>query len=112
MAETPSWQLSSRKRAEVAAIAGLGYPILRTLGSTWKWRVSGAEHVDAIAAGDHFELVLTRWPVITQHPQSLAVNQGASASFSVTAAGAGPRAFQWQKNRTNIAGATSTNLDQ
>jgi lysophospholipid acyltransferase (LPLAT)-like uncharacterized protein len=50
MAETPSWQLSSRKRAEVAAIAGLGYPILRTLGSTWKWRVSGAEHVDAIAA--------------------------------------------------------------
>ena len=45
-----AWQQSARKRAEVAAIAGLGYPLLRTLGSTWRWRVSGAEHLDAIAA--------------------------------------------------------------
>ena len=34
----------------MAAIASVGYPLLRALGSTWKWRVSGAEHVDAIAA--------------------------------------------------------------
>ena len=44
------WQSSSRKRAEVAAIAALGYPVLRALGSTWSWKVSGAEHVDAIRA--------------------------------------------------------------
>jgi len=44
------WQQSVRKRIEVAAIAGLGYPILRMLGSTWKWEVSGAEHVEAIRA--------------------------------------------------------------
>jgi lysophospholipid acyltransferase (LPLAT)-like uncharacterized protein len=44
------WQQSSRKRAEVALIGTLGYPILRALGSTWRWKVSGAEHVDAIAA--------------------------------------------------------------
>jgi lysophospholipid acyltransferase (LPLAT)-like uncharacterized protein len=44
------WQQSARKRAEVATIAALGYPILRTLGSTWKWKVSGAEHVEAIRA--------------------------------------------------------------
>ena len=44
------WRQSPRKRAEVAAIASVGYPLLRALGSTWKWRVSGAEHVDAIAA--------------------------------------------------------------
>ena len=43
-----AWQQSARKRAEVAAIAGLGYPLLRTLGSTWRWKVSGAEHVEAI----------------------------------------------------------------
>jgi lysophospholipid acyltransferase (LPLAT)-like uncharacterized protein len=48
---TPSdWRLSPRKRAEVAAIAGLGYPLLRTLGSTWRWKVSGGEHLDAISA--------------------------------------------------------------
>lgn len=42
------WQQSTRKRAEVAAIATLGYPALQALASTWKWKVSGAEHVEAI----------------------------------------------------------------
>lgn len=44
------WQQSGRKRAEVAAIAILGYPLLSMLGSSWRWKVSGAEHVDAIHA--------------------------------------------------------------
>jgi lysophospholipid acyltransferase (LPLAT)-like uncharacterized protein len=47
---TADWRQSAKKRAEVAAIAALGYPLLRTLGSTWKWKVSGAEHVEAIRA--------------------------------------------------------------
>ena len=47
---TVDWRLSPRKRAEVSAIAALGYPFLRALGSTWQWRVSGAEHVEAITA--------------------------------------------------------------
>ena len=50
MADNPEWKQSARKRAEVSAIATVGYPFLRTLGSTWTWKVSGAEHVDAIAA--------------------------------------------------------------
>jgi len=50
MVENPEWAASSRKRAEVAAIATLGYPVLRALGSTWKWKVSGAEHVESIRA--------------------------------------------------------------
>jgi lysophospholipid acyltransferase (LPLAT)-like uncharacterized protein len=44
------WQASARKRAEVAAIATLGYPVLSALGATWQWKVSGAEHVAAIEA--------------------------------------------------------------
>jgi len=44
----PEWHQSPRKRAEVATIATLGYPVLRALGSTWTWKVSGAKHVDAI----------------------------------------------------------------
>jgi lysophospholipid acyltransferase (LPLAT)-like uncharacterized protein len=47
---TADWQQSGRKRAEVAAIATLGYPLLRTLGATWRWKVSGAEHVESIKA--------------------------------------------------------------
>ena len=49
-ADSQDWRRSFRKRVEVSAIAGLGYPVLRGLGSTWKWRVSGAEHVDSIKA--------------------------------------------------------------
>lgn len=50
MRDSPDWRQSPRKRAEVAAIATLGYPVLRALGSTWTWKVSGAEHVEAIRA--------------------------------------------------------------
>jgi lysophospholipid acyltransferase (LPLAT)-like uncharacterized protein len=46
----PEWHQSPRKRAEVATIAALGYPVLRALGSTWQWKVSGADHVEAIRA--------------------------------------------------------------
>lgn len=60
MGDVPDWRQSGRRRAEVAAIAGLGYPLLRALGSTWRWRVSGAEHVDAIAAAGH-QPILALW---------------------------------------------------
>lgn len=48
MSEAPDWRQSALKRAQVAAIAGLGYPLLRVLGATFRWRVSGAEHVRAV----------------------------------------------------------------
>jgi len=56
---TADWSASARKRTEVAAIAALGYPVLRALGSTWTWQVSGAEHDEAIRArGEHPVLAL------------------------------------------------------
>ena len=50
MSDAPEWQRSTLRRAEIAAFAGLGYPLMRALGATWTWKVSGAEHVDAIIA--------------------------------------------------------------
>ena len=47
---TDDWRQSPRKRAEVAAIAGLGYPLINALGRTLHWRVEGREHLDAVAA--------------------------------------------------------------
>jgi len=44
------WRASWRKRAEVAAIAGLGYPLINALGHTLRWRVEGLHHLDAIRA--------------------------------------------------------------
>ena len=44
------WGASWRKRAEVAVIAGLGYPLINALGHTLRWRVEGLNHLDAILA--------------------------------------------------------------
>lgn len=54
------WQQSSRKRMEVAAIAGVGYPVLRLLGSTWTWKISGGHHFDDIKARG-FRPILAFW---------------------------------------------------
>ena len=35
---------------QVAAIAGLGYPLINALGHTLRWRVEGLQHLDAILA--------------------------------------------------------------
>ena len=53
MTDSPDWRHSRRKRGEVAAIAAVGYPLLRALGSTLRWKISGAEHEDAIAKAGH-----------------------------------------------------------
>ena len=49
-------------------------------------------------------------PSIVMQPASLAVNVGATAAFSVTAAGTAPLSYQWQFSGSNIAGATGTSL--
>ena len=46
------WRSSSLKRLQVAAIAGLGYPLINALGHTLRWRVEGLHHLDAIRASD------------------------------------------------------------
>ena len=69
MTSNPDWRQSPRKRAEVAAIAALGYPVVRALTSTWTWKVSGAEHVDAITnAGHHPILALWHGRILAATP--------------------------------------------
>src|ERR1044071_892620 len=47
-------------------------------------------------------------PSITSQPQSLTVNAGATATFSVTATGTGPLNYQWRKGTNAIGGATGS----
>jgi lysophospholipid acyltransferase (LPLAT)-like uncharacterized protein len=49
----PAWRTSWRKRAEVAVISGLGYPLLAVLGSTYRFRIAGLEHLHAAQAIGH-----------------------------------------------------------
>lgn len=47
-------------------------------------------------------------PSIAQQPQNALVSVGQSATFTVSASGQPPLSYQWQRNGTNIAGATAT----
>jgi lysophospholipid acyltransferase (LPLAT)-like uncharacterized protein len=47
---TNDWRLSWAKRAQVALIAGVGYPLISALGHTLRWRVEGADRYDAVLA--------------------------------------------------------------
>jgi len=66
-----------------------------TVGTT---NVTG---VDFTASGT------TAAPTITTQPASQTVTAGQTATFSVVATGTAPLNYQWQKNGTNITGATS-----
>jgi hypothetical protein len=46
-------------------------------------------------------------PTVSTQPVSQTVAAGQAASFTVAAAGTAPLTYQWQKNGSNIAGATS-----
>ncbi len=47
----------------------------------------------------------TAVPTITSHPADVVVAPGASASFTVGAAGTAPLSYRWQRNGVDIAGA-------
>lgn len=49
-------------------------------------------------------------PSITTQPTSQTVAVGVSATFSVVATGTSPLSYQWRKDGTNIAGATSASF--
>lgn len=51
-------------------------------------------------------------PSISVQPQSVAVTVGGTASFSVTAAGTSPLAYQWKLNGANLSGATSSSYSK
>ncbi len=50
MTPPPDWRASRLKRLEAGLIAGLGYPLIALLGSTFRWRVTGLEHLSVIQA--------------------------------------------------------------
>ena len=52
--------------------------------------------------------VVATKPAITTHPAAQTVVTGTPASFSVSASGTVPLSYQWMRNGSNIAGATSS----
>lgn len=70
----------------------------------------GALYYLARGDGAVFKIAFTdnSVPQITQQPVNRTVAAGQPATFSVSASGAQPLTFQWQRDRVNISGATSS----
>ena len=92
---------------------------------SYAFRESGGEgalSIDNLRVGTSFADVVSggsgQPPAITSQPQNQTVTNGASVTFSVSASGTPPLAYQWQFtptsdvgiSGTNLTGATSSNL--
>ncbi len=72
---------------------------------------AGLSGVAAIAAGNNHSVAVSMIPPgISTHPVALTVNVTSNATFTVTAIGTDPLAYQWRKDGVNLAGATTATL--
>ena len=83
---------------------------LNTSGQTTVWDT--LTNVVAIAGGGSHSLALVGdgRPSITIPPQRRRLETGGNATLRVFASGAGPLAYQWQQEGTNVPGATNATL--
>lgn len=104
-------------RKDGVAISGANSPTYRILGAlpsdagSYTVAVSNAESsVVSLSAA----LQVTPTPVapvsILSNPNSLTVDEGDQAIFSVAVQGGGPISFQWRKNGLSLSGETSSTL--
>jgi hypothetical protein len=102
------WQMNSQT---ILGATDSAYAIAATVradsGSTFRCIVSNASGRDTSAIALLQVLQIDRVH-ITKGPDSLAVNDGTPALFSVAATGTRPLNFQWQRNNVSIFGATDS----
>ena len=55
-----AWRSSRWKRAQAAAIAAIGTPLVEALGATYRWHESGAQHFTAVASAGQ-QPILALW---------------------------------------------------
>ncbi|MBI2514185.1 MAG: putative Ig domain-containing protein [Opitutae bacterium] len=109
----------------VALACGTNFGLLRLRGGgflSWGETASGARNipadlgvVHAFSAGGNFALALCSAasdtaPVVTAQPQSAIAAPGGRVTFTAAATGSGSLAYQWRRDGTAIAGATSPTL--
>jgi hypothetical protein len=102
------WQ---KNGANVAGATSASYTTPATLtsdsGSAFDVVVSNAAGTVTSAAATLTVNAAPVAPTITSPPVNQTVTAGQTATFAVVAAGTAPLSYQWQKNGTNVAGATS-----
>ena len=90
-----------------ASTASYTTPDLTLADSGARYRVVVSNSAGSITSGEATLTVNPVAPAIATAPASVAVTAGQTATFSATATGSAPLAYQWQRNGTAIAGATA-----
>lgn len=104
-----------RNGVDIAGATGASYTTPATTltdsGAVFSVRVSNAAPTPAVSDGATLTVnappPTPTAPDITTQPQSASVPPGQTATFSVAATGTPPLSYQWRRNGTAIAGATS-----
>lgn len=85
---------------------GAGFDAFRYRDGAWTPSEPLLRLGEAVFVGPDTNCLSELGPVILRQPADQFVTEGLDATFSIEAAGAGPRAYQWQKNGTDLPGAT------
>jgi len=97
-----------------AAIGGLGndFSFLGSIDELafYNRPLSGSEIASIYNAGAAGKCFTPVAPTITSHPTNVTVSAGDAATFRVGATGSQPLSYQWRRDGTNLAGATSSRL--
>lgn len=104
-----------RNGADVAGATSASYTTPATTvadsGVVFTVRVSNASPASAVSSGATLTVnaqpPTPTAPSISTQPQSVSVTVGQTATFNVAATGTAPLSYQWRRNGTDIAGATS-----
>jgi hypothetical protein len=110
---TPQWQASANGTSGWITLANGATATLQFTAEEssngWSYRCRWTNSAGEVFSSNAIVTVLPMAvsPTITTQPVSQAVQAGGSFTFSVSATGSAPLAYQWRRNGVNISGATS-----
>ena len=104
---TPTYQWK-KGGVNVAGATSASYTIASPVAGDAGTYTVVATNVAGSATSNGAVLTVNIAPAITTQPTSQTVTAGASVTFTAAASGTPAPTYQWQKNGTNIPGATST----
>lgn len=90
-----------------ATSANYTTPVLASTDNGSSYTVTATNSAGSIKSSAAVLTVSAKRASIATQPMAVTINDGASATFNVVAAGTAPISYQWLRNGTAIAGATS-----
>ena len=102
-APTYQWNLGG---VAIAGATSASYTTAPTVGGSYSYTVTLSNTAGSITSAAAM-LTVNAAPVITTQPQNQTITSPAAATFTATASGSAPLAYQWKESGSAISGATS-----